>query len=84
MNPTGYAEMQPGVHDMDMRVRDLDADGILGAGFSTGTHSRTAHVGKGPPHARHHRSPPSATGRCILLHRNSILIVPAELSVCAS
>ncbi|HET8993346.1 MAG TPA: amidohydrolase, partial [Rhodococcus sp. (in: high G+C Gram-positive bacteria)] len=27
MDPTGYAEMRPGVYDMDQRVRDMDANG---------------------------------------------------------
>ena len=31
MDPTGYAEMRPGVYDMDMRVRDMDANGTLAA-----------------------------------------------------
>ena len=29
MDPTGYAEMRPAVYDMDLRVRDMDANGIL-------------------------------------------------------
>ncbi|PXW33967.1 amidohydrolase family protein [Nocardia sp. 348MFTsu5.1] len=31
MDPTGYAEMRPGVYDMSMRVRDMDANGTLAA-----------------------------------------------------
>jgi predicted TIM-barrel fold metal-dependent hydrolase len=31
MDPTGYAEMRPGVYDMDLRVRDMDANGTLAA-----------------------------------------------------
>ncbi|MFD6896113.1 amidohydrolase, partial [Rhodococcus sp. NPDC060086] len=47
MDPTGYAEMRPGVYDMDQRVRDMDANGTLAAtlfatfpGFA-GTHLAT-------------------------------------------
>ncbi|MDV2477493.1 amidohydrolase [Rhodococcus zopfii] len=31
MDPTGYAEMRPGIYDMDLRVRDMDANGTLAA-----------------------------------------------------
>ncbi|MFD6673432.1 amidohydrolase family protein [Rhodococcus zopfii] len=31
MDPTGYAEMRPGDYDMDLRVRDMDANGTLAA-----------------------------------------------------
>jgi hypothetical protein len=43
MDPAGYAEMRPGVYDVDARVRDMDRNGILAsmcfptfAGFSAG------------------------------------------------
>ena len=31
MDPTGYAEMRPGIYDMSLRVRDMDANGTLAA-----------------------------------------------------
>jgi hypothetical protein len=28
-DPVGYAEMRPGCYDIDERVRDMDANGVL-------------------------------------------------------